>query len=183
MRTILKSQMIRLVITFIFVFFLLLAFLIKIGRASAPHQTIPTAPPTTAVIPTRLPTETPTKPPQPTEISTQTTVISTQPTRIIPSQTTTSTARPTIENTIANPSLTPNTTEPSGTGTINVSTVTHTPIEGILISGTSSMLPTTIAPLTTIPKGSSGILYYLLGGGIIIIVIIGIVWIVKFRRK
>jgi hypothetical protein len=176
MLTIRKSHVFRLAVTCIFVFFLVLSCLIQIGQASTPHQTIPTAPPSTASIPTILPTETPTKPPQ-------TTVISTQPTHLAPSQTPSSTGSPTIEIIISSPSIAASTTAPSGNGPVPQLTVTQTPTEVILISPTISKLPITTVFTPAIITGTSGILYYLLGGGIIIIFLIGIAWFLKFKRR
>lgn len=176
MQRIRNNIVFRLAVTCIFVFFLLLSFLIQIGQASTPHQTIPTAPPTTASIPTILPTETPTNPPQ-------TTVISTQPTHEAPSQTPSSTTSPTVENIISSPSIAPSKTVPSENEVIPILSVTHTPTEAILISPTSPKLQTTTvipAPITT---GSSGIVYYLVGGGIVLIFIIGLVWLLKIRHR
>lgn len=176
MQTIRKNLLFKFAVAFMLVLFLLLSFLFQIGRAGTRHQTIPTAPPTTAIIPTISSTETPTSPPQ-------ITVISTQPTRVIPSQTTTSTVSPTVQTIISSPSIVSTATGLPGNGTIPGLTATQSSTQVALISPTSSSLPTTpVSSALKIP-GYRGVLYCLLGGGIVLIFIIAIVLFLRSRKK
>jgi hypothetical protein len=176
MHTILKRQMIKLVVAFILLLFLLLSFQIQFGRAGTSHQTIPTAPPTTAISPTVSSTGTPT-------ITPQATLISTQPTRVISSPTPSTTILTTVETIISTPSSVSSATGLPGNGTIPILTVTLSSTEVTQISPTSTLLPTaTVTSATKIP-GSSRTTIYLLGGVLVIIFVIGIVWFMKLRRR
>jgi hypothetical protein len=158
------------------VLFLLLSFQTPIGRADTQHQTIPTAPPTTAIIPTSAPTETQTQPPQ-------ITVIYTQPTQVLPSQTPGIIASPTVETITSSPSKVPSATVLPGDGTIPNLTVTLSSPVGTTIPPTSSIPPTVTVIVPTKTLGSSGILYYLLIGAIIVIFVIGVIWYLKLRHR
>jgi hypothetical protein len=176
MQTILKSRILKLAVAFMLGLILWLSILLPMGRASTSHQTIPTAPPTTEVIPTISPSRTPTNPPQ-------TTIISTQPTQVQPSHTPSSTNSPTAETNTSRPTIVPTTTRLPGNGTIPVLTVTPAATEVIRISPTSSALPTSTVSIAIKSPISSAILFCLLGGGIVLIIVIGIIWFLKSRQR
>ncbi len=176
MQTILKRQFYKLTVTFMLVLFLLLSLIFQIARASTPHQTIPTAPPTTAVIPTISFTGTPTNPPQ-------TTVISTQPTQVLPSQTPNFTASPTGKSITSSPTFVPSTTGLPITGTLPSLTETLLPTEGALIAPTSSLLPTATGISAAETPGYYGVLYCLIVGGVVLILAIGIIWVLLRSRR
>jgi hypothetical protein len=175
MITLLKSQMIKLALAFMIMLILLLSFLIQDSQANALFQTIPTAPPTTA-IPPISPTKTPTNPPQPT-------VIYIQPTRVQASLTPSSIASPTIEKIISSPTNFSTSTELTGIETLPILTITQTPTLMTQMTPSSALLPTTTVFPATKTTSSTGILYGLLGGGIVLIFISVVVWFLKSRHK
>jgi hypothetical protein len=176
MQTIHKRQVFKFSMTFIHLLFLWLAIFIQIGRASTSQQTIPTAPPTTAVIPTITSTNPPMNTPQ-------TTVISTQPTQIIASSTPGFTASPAVATFLSSPSLTTTITGLPAIGTAARLTVTLAPTEVIRLSTTSTPRPTTTVFPAVKTTGTSGILYFFLGGGILLLVIIGVVGLRKPKHR
>lgn len=176
MPTLRKSQMLRLSLTVVFILVLLLAILVQIGRASTKHQTVPTAPPTTAVIPTSLPTIAPTNPPQAT-------VIPPQSTREVATQTPGVTASLTVVSIVASPSHLSTKTEMSGNGTIPQLTSSLEPSPKLLISPSSHLTATGTANFDTQTDGSRGIFYYLIGGGVVLVLAIGTFWIIRTRRR
>ena len=171
-----KNHMLRWAVPFLLVPFLLLSVLIHPGQASTSHQTIPTAPPTTAVIPIITSTDTPMNTPS-------TTVTSTQATHVLVSQIPSFTTSPTVKVIISSPNKVPPTTEKPGNGTIPGLTGTLSPIKETPFSPTSTQLPAGTDSSTTERPGSSGILSYLIGGGVVFIIIFGSLSWLKSRRK
>ena len=168
--------MLRLSLTVIIMLVLLLAFLVQIGRASSKHQTVPTAPPTTAVIPTSQPTVTPTNPTQPT-------VIPPQSTRGVATQTPGVTASHTVVSIVASPSYLPTKTEMSGNGTIPQLTASLEPTVELPSSPSSPLTEPGTANPDTKTDSSRGIFYCLIGGGVVLALAIGIIWIIRTRRR
>jgi cobalamin biosynthesis Mg chelatase CobN len=164
-----KSQAFKLAAGIILTLSIMLSFLIQVGRADTQHQTIPTAPPSTATITIILPSETPTIPPQ-------STVVATQPTHVLASQTPSSTATPTRENIVTTPSIAPSGTGLPNNGTIPQLSATFT------LTETSATTPTSTG-VQTEASGSSGMLIGLLVGGMVVILVIGVGWYLNSRRR
>ena len=134
---------------------------LPIARARDQHQTIPTAPPTTAIIPTSSKTQTPINPPA-TGVNP---TISSTPT--IPSQSTLVSASQTAIS--ATPSVTGTTL---GTFTLPILSITPTPLAGFQASPTPAGGQTTPDNATLVSLG----ILVCLGSGIILF------FIVAFRR-
>ena len=176
MQTYFKNQMIKLAGAFLLMVVLMLSLRIHTGRAGLQYQTIPTMPPTTAIIPTTLPSDTPTSPPQPTVNPPQPTVISSQATYVIPSQTAGGTASATVGAVTFTPSSVPSATGLPGGGTIPQLTATLAPTEVTGISPTPTLIPTE-AP------GTSGVPYGFIFGGMVLGLAVGLVWWLRSRRR
>jgi hypothetical protein len=160
--------MIKLAGAFMLVIVLLLSMQIHKGRAGQQYQTIPTMPPTTAIIPTTLPDDTPTNPPQ-------LSATYHQPTDIAPSQTAGMMASATLVAATPSSSSVPSATGQPGGETMPILTSTLTP------TNVTDVFPTS-SPVPTKTPGSSGVLCGLIGGGIVLLVAIGVWWL-KSRKK
>ena len=122
--------MIKLAGAFTLVVGLLLTLEIDAGRGEQLYQTIPTMPPTTAILPTTLPNDTPTNPPQPSATYLQ-------PTYVAATQTAGMMASATVVAATPSPSSVPSATGQPGGETIPTLTSTLTPTRVSQISPTS----------------------------------------------
>ena len=181
MHTTINKHLLKLSLSLLFVLILWFSILMPIGRAGTQHQTIPTAPPTTAIVPTTANTRTPTNPTItvvfPTNSFTKTPTIPSQSTLVSTSQTTMPTATPIIGTGI----FTLTATEQGANGTIPNLPGTLTPVDGSQASPTSSSVQTTDETKST--QVFLGILYCFLGVGIILLFIIGYRRYIKSKRK
>jgi hypothetical protein len=182
MQTFHKNIYLKLFIALILTVILGISFQSNISLAGNLHQTIPTAPPTTAINPTSSLTQTPTNPTAtfviPT-ISSSPTLTSIQPTF---SFTTTTPAAP-IK--LPTETITSQSTETPlhNNKTVPVLTKTLVPEVGTQGSPDSSFLLTSTELPTAKSQSYTGIINCLLGGVIILILVIGIVWFLRTTRK
>lgn len=171
------KHLLKFSLLFLFVLIIWLSFRLPIGRAGNQHQTIPTAPPTTAVVPTSSNTQTPTNPTAtgvyPTISSTPT--ISSQSTLVLLSQTAvfaTASITGTTIGTLATTDHTPN-------GTLPVLSATNTPITASQSSATPAGGQTTPDTATLVSLG----ILVCFGSGILLFFMVAIRRYYRSRRK
>ena len=179
MQTNFIKQLRKLSLLLLFVLVIGLTIRLPIARAGDQHQTIPTAPPTTAIIPTSSNTQTPINPTAtgiyPTFSSTQTPTETSQSTLVLASQT----ALPATASVTGTIFGTLTATEQAAQGTLPILSVTRTPGAGSQASPTPSGSQTTPDTATLVSLG----VFVCLGSGIILFFVVAIRRYYSSRRK
>ena len=166
----LKRQTLKVTEALMIVLIIMIAVVTQRGAASTSQQTIPTMPPPTASVPTRVPSVTPSA----TTLSNQPTLAAaTQTAELVATETAEAMASPTIDRRAASATGVP------GGGTIPQVTaataVTLTTAASVLVG---SPTPTPVE----VGSGSQAVAYCLAGAGVVIILVLGAWWYVRSGR-